>query len=106
MLTIRRPGTWLKYGDMDIDNEGFPQQFILAKNETVPSVVGGVLWADEVNKIVYQYGGEYGDQKPEDFRLWYYDVVYKTWNISSVSTIDVRRASWGMCHLASMSSMY
>ncbi|KAF1996201.1 hypothetical protein P154DRAFT_609276, partial [Amniculicola lignicola CBS 123094] len=80
---------------LDEDNLGFPQQSILAKNESVPSVHGGVLWADEVNKVVYQYGGEYGDGKPEDFNLWYYDIIYNTWNISNVSTTDVYRASWG-----------
>ncbi|CAI6335497.1 unnamed protein product [Periconia digitata] len=87
--------TWLKSGHLDDSNDGFPRQFKLDKNETVPSTVGGVLWADEANKIVYQYGGEYGNGKPEDFRLWSYDVAYKIWNISNVSTSDTRRASWG-----------
>lgn len=69
---------------------------MLAKNESVPSVHGGILWPDTANKIVYQYGGEYGNDKPEQFRLWYYDIVYNTWNMSNATTTDVRRASWGM----------
>jgi hypothetical protein len=89
-------GTWLRYGNLDVDNEGFPQQYLLAKNESVPSVQGGVLWSDTSNKVMYLYGGEYGNDKPEDFTLWYYDIIYDTWNRSDVRTADIRRASWGM----------
>lgn len=81
---------------MDDIKEEFPAQYLLDKNGTVPSVVGGVLWADEVNKIIYQYGGDYGDGKPEAFRLWFYDIAYKTWNVSNASTMQTQRASWGM----------
>lgn len=88
-------GTWLRYGNLDEDNEGFPQQYLLKKNETVPSVQGGVLWPDETNKVIYLYGGEYGNDKPEDFTLWYYDIIYDTWNKSDVRATDINRASWG-----------
>jgi len=81
---------------LDEDNEGFPQEHLLAKNETVPSVHGGILWSDTANKVIYQYGGEYGNGKPDDFRLWYYDIVYNTWNISNASVTGINRASWGM----------
>ncbi|KAF2259058.1 hypothetical protein CC78DRAFT_548631 [Lojkania enalia] len=87
--------TWLKSGDLDVKKQGFPRQSILAKNDSVPSVHGGILWPDTANKLVYQYGGDYGDGKPTDFKLWYYDIVYDTWNISDASTTDTRRASWG-----------
>jgi hypothetical protein len=89
-------GTWFRNGELDNDNDGFPQQKILAKNESVPSVHGGVLWPDESNKIVYAYGGEYGNEKPEEFKLWYYDVLYKTWNISDARASGIQRAAWGM----------
>lgn len=90
-------GTWLRYGDLSVDyDSGFPQEYILNKTEIVPSVYGGILWSDTVNKIIYQYGGEYGNNKPEDFRMWFYDIVYGTWNMSNASTTDIRRASWGM----------
>ncbi|KAF2190559.1 hypothetical protein K469DRAFT_733284 [Zopfia rhizophila CBS 207.26] len=83
--SVNYTSTWLKHGDLDDNNQGFPQQEKLAKNESTPSVHGGVLWADSANKIVYQYGGEFGNGKPEAFALWYYDIVYNTWNISNAS---------------------
>lgn len=88
-------GTWLKAGDFGVDNDGFPQQSILAKNETVPSVSGGILWPDTVNKVIYSYGGEYGNSQPQQFKLWFYDIVYNTWNVSSTDTSSIRRAAWG-----------
>ncbi|EUC31638.1 hypothetical protein COCCADRAFT_6516 [Bipolaris zeicola 26-R-13] len=93
--SINYTSTWLRYGELDIDKDGFPQHFLLAKNDSVPSVQGGVLWSDTSNKVMYLYGGEYGNDKPEDFVLWYYDIVYDTWNRSDVKTPDIRRASWG-----------
>jgi hypothetical protein len=43
-----------------------------------------VLWPDETNKLFYLYGGEYnGATEPEDFgmrSIWFYDIIYKTWN--------------------------
>ena len=86
----------MRAGNFDVPNEGFPQHTILAKNESTPTVHGGVLWADQANKLIYQYGGAYGNDKPEDFKLWYYDIIYNTWNISSADTRDIKRASWGM----------
>jgi len=46
--------------------------------------------------MVYQYGGEYGNHNPDEFKLWYYDIAYNTWNVSNASTTGVNRASWGM----------
>jgi hypothetical protein len=82
----------LKAGDFDVSHDGFPQQSVLAKNETVPSVSGGVLWPDEVNKVIYAYGGEYGNGQPQQFKQWFYDIIYNTW---SADTSNVRRAAWG-----------
>ncbi|PVH92951.1 hypothetical protein DM02DRAFT_604638 [Periconia macrospinosa] len=87
--------TWLRRGNFDENNAGFPQHSLLSKNDSVPSVQGGILWPDEVNKVVYQYGGEYGSGDPQQFNLWFYDIVYNTWNISNATTTDIRRASWG-----------
>jgi hypothetical protein len=89
-------GTWLKAGDFDVNNDGFPQQSVLEKNETVPSVSGGILWHDAVNKVIYAYGGEYGNSQPQQFKLWFYDIIYDTWNVSSADTSSIRRAAWGM----------
>ena len=52
----------------------------LTKNTTVPSVHGGTLWADTVNKRFYLFGGEYYQQPPsQQFTLWSYDTIYDTW---------------------------
>jgi hypothetical protein len=51
----------------------------LTKNATVPSVSGGVLWADEVNKCFYLFGGQF-QSNPTDFSFWAYDVVLNQWN--------------------------
>jgi hypothetical protein len=88
-------GTWLKAADFDTMHEGFPQQSVLAKNESVPSVSGGVLWPDAVNKVIYAYGGEYGNGQPQQFKLWFYDIVYDTWNVSTADTSNIHRAAWG-----------
>lgn len=51
----------------------------------VPSVSGGVLWPDTVNKYFYLFGGEYEtpeaakgkDSKGVD--LWQFDTLYNNW---------------------------
>ncbi|KAF2464857.1 uncharacterized protein BDR25DRAFT_241162, partial [Lindgomyces ingoldianus] len=91
---------WLRQSDLDRNNSGFPQEFNLGeKNSSVPSVHGGVLWPDTANKIVYLYGGEHADGPPAPFSLWYYDIVYNSWNKSNASVTDTKpdtvRASWG-----------
>ncbi len=53
----------------------------------VPSVSGGVLWPDITNKLFYLFGGEHNEVKlAEQFTtLWFYDVIYNTWNHTSSS---------------------
>ncbi|KAF2635076.1 hypothetical protein P280DRAFT_511495 [Massarina eburnea CBS 473.64] len=92
---VNYTNTWFRAGDLDELNVGFPQQHVLTNNDSVPAVQGGILWPDASNKIIYLYGGEYNNGKPEEFRLWFYDIVYNTWNVSNASTTDVSRASWG-----------
>ena len=52
----------------------------------MPSVSGGVLWPDTVNKVFYLFGGEYPSadelrtRDRQDFTLWLYDTIYNTWN--------------------------
>jgi hypothetical protein len=77
--------TWLLYSDLNTTTQGpgMPEQFAnLTKNSTVPSVSGGVLWADNVNKCFYQFGGEY-QSDPTDFSFWTYDTRLNQWNESS-----------------------
>jgi hypothetical protein len=66
----------------------------LSKNNTVPSVSGGILWADEVNKVFYQYGGEFTSDSPSDFTLFSYDTILNQWNQTDTPN-DIQRVSWG-----------
>lgn len=75
-----------------------PQQYAnLTKGSFVPSVSGGILWADEVNKVFHLFGGEY-QSSPEDFTLWTYDTILDQWNETSEyqSNVDsIQRVSFG-----------
>lgn len=96
LFSSLRPDTWFRVGDFDSPYLGFPNQTILAKNDTVPSVSGGILWPDTVNKIIYAYGGEHKDNNDADKRLWFYDILYDTWNISiEDSIVSITPAAWG-----------
>lgn len=69
----------------------------LAKNNTVPNVAGGILWADDVNKVFWLYGGEY-DNVPSAFELWGYDTILNQWNMSTApeqATSTIQRVSYG-----------
>jgi hypothetical protein len=66
----------------------------LTKNSTVPDVAGGILWADEVNKIFYLYGGEFSETA-ESFELWGYDAILNQWNLSAQPDTRVERLSYG-----------
>ncbi|OCK83649.1 hypothetical protein K432DRAFT_174012 [Lepidopterella palustris CBS 459.81] len=89
--------TWLLYNDLDSTGSagGMPQIYSnLTKNNTVPSVSGGILWADDVNKVFYQYGGEY-QTSPETFAFWAYDTLLNQWNLTSGVPPGIERVSWG-----------
>ncbi|KAI8282917.1 Kelch repeat-containing protein [Colletotrichum sp. SAR11_240] len=51
----------------------------LSKNTTIPSVSGGILWEDSVNKRLFLYGGEYFEDPPAAFVLYSYDILYNNW---------------------------
>lgn len=52
----------------------------LTKNDTIPDVDGGTLWADNVNKRLYLFGGQYHrEPPPQKFTFWSYDTIYNTW---------------------------
>ncbi|KAF2018056.1 hypothetical protein BU24DRAFT_421068 [Aaosphaeria arxii CBS 175.79] len=74
--------TWLVYSDLNSTTQdiGMPRQYAnLTKSNEVPSVAGGILWSDEVNKCFYLYGGEY-QSNPADFTFWAYDTILQQWN--------------------------
>jgi hypothetical protein len=58
-------------------------------------VSGGVLWPDTVNKVFYQFGGEYTNTTMQGFgALWFYDTMYNTRNRSSSSDASQTQVSW------------
>jgi hypothetical protein len=69
---------------------GFPVQYSnLSKPASVPSLSGGYLWADEVNKCFYQFGGAFQDgDSPTDFSMWTYDVILNIWNSTKYVSSD------------------
>lgn len=95
----RLTDTWLVYSDLNSTTQGYgqPYQYAnLTKNATVPSVSGGVLWADNVNKCFYQFGGEY-QTSPDDFSFWSYDTRLNQWNEShpDSNVASLQRVAYG-----------
>ncbi|RGP81467.1 hypothetical protein FLONG3_405 [Fusarium longipes] len=78
--------TWLGYHDLDHlvkrNGELWPNLTItLSKNDSIPSVNGGVLWGDDVNKRFYVYGGEWNGGFAQDpYSLLSYDIIYDKWD--------------------------
>ncbi|ROW17560.1 hypothetical protein VPNG_00897 [Cytospora leucostoma] len=75
--------TWLLYQSLAHNGaSGMPQlRANLSKNASVPSVSGGALWGDDVNKRFYLFGGEYhGDTPPAPFSLYAYDALNDWWD--------------------------
>ncbi|TLS30778.1 hypothetical protein PpBr36_03557 [Pyricularia pennisetigena] len=91
--------TWLLYQDLDSSSpSGMPQLYgNLSKNESIPQVTGGVLWADDVNKRLYLYGGAINDasERLNAFELWSYDVIYDKWDSFGPSRIGIQRLAYG-----------
>ncbi|KAF2794341.1 hypothetical protein K505DRAFT_28250 [Melanomma pulvis-pyrius CBS 109.77] len=97
--TLNYTNTWLLYSDLNSTTQdaGMPNQYAnLTKNSTVPSVSGGILWADEINKCFYQYGGEY-QGNPSDFTFWAYDTILNQWNETQYKSNvnSIQRVSFG-----------
>jgi hypothetical protein len=67
----------------------------LSKNATIPSVNGGVLWADDVNKKFYLFGGEYYQTPPNALTLYSYDTLYDNWNILNQPPSTIYGVSYG-----------
>lgn len=69
----------------------------LSKNESIPQVSGGVLWADDVNKRFYLYGGAINDasERLNSFELWSYDVLHDSWDSFGPSSIGIQRLAYG-----------
>ncbi|KAF1933018.1 uncharacterized protein M421DRAFT_98183 [Didymella exigua CBS 183.55] len=75
--------TWLLWNDLSSLSSGLPPQYKnLTKGPDIPTVSGGVLWPDRVNKLFYLFGGAYdlGSQVKDFTNLWFFDTIYNTWN--------------------------
>lgn len=89
--------TWLLYNDLTTSPPtiNMPQLYAnLSKNSTIPDVSGGVLWADEVNKRFYLYGGDYFNIIPTTQNLLSYDILYDQWEYFGVPNSPVQSVSW------------
>jgi hypothetical protein len=70
------PDPYLLFNNLNIDNNGMPQLFSnLSKNSTIPSSIGSTLFADEVNKDFYQFGGEYRESSQGSSLIYSFDAV-------------------------------
>jgi hypothetical protein len=67
----------------------------LSKNATVPSVNGGILWADDVNKKFYLFGGEFYQTPPTDLQLYSYDVLNNYWQTLGGAPQSINGVSYG-----------
>lgn len=69
----------------------------LTKNSSIPSVSGGTLWADNINKRFYLFGGEYYQQPPPpQFVLWSYDVINSGWvSFGPPTQVSINSVSYG-----------
>lgn len=71
----------------------------LAKDSSIPSVHGGMLWGDQVNKRFYLFGGEYTpEQLPaadSTASLYAYDVVDNRWELMERPPSAISAVSYG-----------
>jgi len=89
--------TWLLYNDLRTSPLGIGSPELhadLSKNGTIPSVSGGMLWGDEVNKRFYLYGGNYHDIAPEIPELFSYDIIYDQWESFGPPQKAISSVSW------------
>ncbi|KAK4662256.1 uncharacterized protein QC763_701240 [Podospora pseudopauciseta] len=72
---------FLIFSDLSTETKDMPTLHAnLSKNATVPSVMGGKLWEDSVNKRLYLYGGETYQAPPTNFLLYAYDILKDKWD--------------------------
>lgn len=76
---------------------GVPQLYAnLSKNASMPDVQGGILWADDVNKRFYLYGGDhFNGDTPSSPNLISYDVIYDQWESFGSTGTGIGSVAWG-----------
>ncbi|KAK4190088.1 autophagy-related protein 3 [Podospora australis] len=94
----------LLFHDLDKNGTGGMPELVagkLSKNSTVPSVSGGTLWTDDINKRFYLFGGEHNQQPAAppivpQYVLWSYDVLNDQWDSLGPPTgADVGGVAYG-----------
>jgi hypothetical protein len=74
--------TYLMYSDLSELENGMPKVFANStKNSSVPSVAGGILWPDTVNKVFYSFGGYFPQTTPQLFSPWLYNTQLDRWEV-------------------------
>ncbi|KAH7178984.1 uncharacterized protein B0J16DRAFT_402344 [Fusarium flagelliforme] len=96
-VTNNVTNTFLSFNNIESVNElGFPPFYAnLSKNDTIPSVNGGILWEDSINKRLYLYGGEYHSTPPPSPDFYSYDILYNEWVSFGAPPQEVQAASYG-----------
>jgi hypothetical protein len=99
---VSRKDTWNSYHDLDhlfYSSEGGwpPLNISLNKPAMVPTVAGGTLWGDSVNKRYYLYGGEDTSGYPSAYHIWSYDILLDKWDDNGApnTTVAPNIASYG-----------
>lgn len=90
--------TWESYHDLTTSppGVGVPQLHAnLSKNASIPDVSGGILWADDVNKRFYLYGGESYQSQPSSPNLLSYDTIYDQWDSYGAPSQGIQNVAWG-----------
>jgi hypothetical protein len=101
-----RLDTYFLYSDLEVPYEGMPEvKAGLSKNSSVPSVAGGILWPDVVNKIFYSFGGYFPHATPQPFRTWSYETSHDRWDIVNTSGDTPSYVAHGMGTVASDSGV-
>jgi hypothetical protein len=90
--------TWLLWHDLGTSPIGIgapPLHANLSKNASIPAVSGGSFWADEVNKRIYLYGGDYHEITPDTPEVLSYDIINDQWDSSGRPAGSIGSVSWG-----------
>lgn len=56
--------------------------------------------ARRCQQILYAYGGKQEDSNTREKKLWFYDILYSTWNAFAASgIISVVQTAWAESHV-------
>lgn len=94
--------TRLLYHDLTTTKRGEEEvgmPLLMATNATkseVPSLIGGILWSDQANARLYQFGGQWPESETPEarFRLYSYDEYENQWSSKDPDRL-ISRLSFG-----------